>query len=349
MSLEVNVTTKECANPALNVPPECRDSGEDKDPIDLVVTPKSGFVEVSKTFQFSAILKYSDGSTEDVTAQADWTSMSTDLATVGDTEANGGLVTGKSAGISTILAEYQGLVDSAEVEVSALCEDKAVDAIMVMDRSGSMFLRDGPTLQRRIDRARNAAKKFLESLDFTQDKAALITYAGIGFRTRLRQPFDQTIGEATLDHGLTNDQASLEKTIDDHYFIHTPCLFPDSNEGPNERCLTGFGAALEQAHNELKSARHKTGPKKVIIFFTDGINTVPDPDPVPIANTIKNDNVTIIVVSFLVSTTVPGTTTGESIATSGRFFNVQDPEVLGKVFAKMPNTICVGYYGTYGY
>jgi len=68
----------------------------------LIVTPVpiTNAVFVGYTQQFSARLKYSDGSTSDVTNLVAWTSGTTPVATIGDT----GLVTGVSSGTSIISA-----------------------------------------------------------------------------------------------------------------------------------------------------------------------------------------------------------------------------------------------------
>lgn len=63
--------------------------------------------------QFTAIARFADGSIQDVTSQATWTSSNTDVATV----SGGGLVTGVAAGVVTISANYQNLKGSATFNI----------------------------------------------------------------------------------------------------------------------------------------------------------------------------------------------------------------------------------------
>jgi uncharacterized protein YjdB len=63
--------------------------------------------------QFTAMARFADGSIQDVTSQATWTSSNTDVATVSD----GGLVTGVAAGVVTISAKYQTLTGSARFNI----------------------------------------------------------------------------------------------------------------------------------------------------------------------------------------------------------------------------------------
>ena len=62
--------------------------------------------------QFTAMARFADGSIQDVTSQATWTSSNTDVATV-----DGGLVTGVAAGVVTISAKYQNLTGSATFNI----------------------------------------------------------------------------------------------------------------------------------------------------------------------------------------------------------------------------------------
>ena len=62
--------------------------------------------------QFTAMARFADGSIQDVTSQATWTSSNTDVATV-----DGGLVTGVAAGVVTISAKYQNLTGSAKFNI----------------------------------------------------------------------------------------------------------------------------------------------------------------------------------------------------------------------------------------
>jgi uncharacterized protein YjdB len=66
--------------------------------------------------QFTAMARFADGSIQDVTGQATWTSSNTGVATV----SGGGLVTGVAAGIVTISAKYQNLTGSVTFNIVGL-------------------------------------------------------------------------------------------------------------------------------------------------------------------------------------------------------------------------------------
>lgn len=76
------------------------------------------------TQQLTATLNMSDGSTQDVTASATWTSSDETVATV----STGGLVTGVAEGTATITATAQGQSDTCAVTVPApVAEGMTVD------------------------------------------------------------------------------------------------------------------------------------------------------------------------------------------------------------------------------
>lgn len=64
--------------------------------------------------QCTATLTYNDGTDEDVTNTASWSSSDTDVATVSD-----GLVTSVGEGSCVITAEHSGLSGTADVTVTA--------------------------------------------------------------------------------------------------------------------------------------------------------------------------------------------------------------------------------------
>ena len=87
------------------------------------VTPEEASIEVGETQQFTATATYSGGSTVDVTADADWASSNTGVATIDDA----GLATGVAAGTTGITATFEGTMsDPARLNVSVVLESIAV-------------------------------------------------------------------------------------------------------------------------------------------------------------------------------------------------------------------------------
>ena len=69
-------------------------------------------IDVGETVELTLEAEYSDGSTEDVTDDAMWSSSNADVATVVD-----GVITGQSPGTAQAIAEYSGRRVSAEFRV----------------------------------------------------------------------------------------------------------------------------------------------------------------------------------------------------------------------------------------
>ncbi|WP_342373760.1 Ig-like domain-containing protein [Myxococcus stipitatus] len=81
----------------------------------IQVTPATASVIVGATRQFSAQGKYADGTTEDVTARATWTSSDGTLATVSGTGLGTGVATG---GPVTVTATLAGISGTAQLSVT---------------------------------------------------------------------------------------------------------------------------------------------------------------------------------------------------------------------------------------
>jgi RHS repeat-associated protein/uncharacterized repeat protein (TIGR01451 family) len=78
------------------------------------VTPASASLAPAQTVQLTATAIYSDNSTQDVTAQAVWTTSATAVATVGTT----GFVTAVAEGTATITASFNGTSGLATITVA---------------------------------------------------------------------------------------------------------------------------------------------------------------------------------------------------------------------------------------
>src|SRR5262249_32774870 len=70
----------------------------------LVVTPANPSIDVASPSQFTATLQFSDGSTQDMTATAAWSSSDVTVATI----VPGGAAVGVAAGTATIQAAASG-------------------------------------------------------------------------------------------------------------------------------------------------------------------------------------------------------------------------------------------------
>ncbi len=71
----------------------------------IQISPKRGEVLEEESLQFTATAVLTDGSTEDITAEATWFVLDTDTATI-ESGSNPGLATGLAAGVTTVYVEY---------------------------------------------------------------------------------------------------------------------------------------------------------------------------------------------------------------------------------------------------
>ena len=81
----------------------------------LAVTPATATVAIGASQQFTAIATYGDGSSQDVSAKAAWTSATPAIASV---NASSGIAAGVTAGSSGISAAFGGKSASAQLTVS---------------------------------------------------------------------------------------------------------------------------------------------------------------------------------------------------------------------------------------
>lgn len=70
----------------------------------VAIAPSAVAVSTGKTLQLAAVATFSDGSTQDVTTQATWSSANTSTLTV----SSGGLITGVAPGNAAVSAQYDG-------------------------------------------------------------------------------------------------------------------------------------------------------------------------------------------------------------------------------------------------
>jgi len=81
----------------------------------ITVSPTTATIGKGQTQQFTATGSYNDGSQQNITATANWTSSNTSVATV-----SGGLATGVNTGTATIRAGLMGIGGTATLNVTAV-------------------------------------------------------------------------------------------------------------------------------------------------------------------------------------------------------------------------------------
>lgn len=85
--------------------------------VSIAVSPSTANIYLGSTQQFQAFATYSDGTTQEVTAVAVWSSSDTSIATVSNTGGSRGLVSTASTGTVTISATVNGVTGAATLTV----------------------------------------------------------------------------------------------------------------------------------------------------------------------------------------------------------------------------------------
>lgn len=82
------------------------------------VTPANPSIAKGTQQQFTATAVFSDATTQDVTADAAWTSDNTNVASISNADGSEGLASGTNAGSSTIRASYDGVAGTTTLTVT---------------------------------------------------------------------------------------------------------------------------------------------------------------------------------------------------------------------------------------
>jgi uncharacterized protein YjdB len=83
----------------------------------IVVTPVNSSITSGQKQQFQSTAHYADGTTQDVSATAHWSTSSAAIATINSGQNGGGLATGKAAGTATVTATLGGVSGSTTLTV----------------------------------------------------------------------------------------------------------------------------------------------------------------------------------------------------------------------------------------
>jgi hypothetical protein len=82
--------------------------------VSIEVSPNPASIPAGKTQQFTATGRYSDGSSKDITAKANWSSSAPDIAKINSS----GLATAKKTGDATIIARWRGVSGNSNLTVT---------------------------------------------------------------------------------------------------------------------------------------------------------------------------------------------------------------------------------------
>ena len=85
----------------------------------IAITPAAPTIASGTAIQFHATATYTDGSTQDITTLATWTSSAPGAATVSNAAGAQGLTTAIAPGTATITATYNSVTGTASITVTA--------------------------------------------------------------------------------------------------------------------------------------------------------------------------------------------------------------------------------------
>lgn len=231
-----------CADPAYAAahPGECLVAPR------LIVKPQYAIREVGKSVLYKAFL-WVNGTETEVTAT--WQVSNPSVAVIGTSSGN---ATGLLAGIVTVSATYGILNGFAQLEVIAAegCALEGNTFVLLIDNSESSSQPFSGTYSTRLAFAKEAARNFLATIDFTKDKAAVLSF--------------NSAGDTIAEEGAT--LATLQAAVD---AIAQTILSTDIQQG------------LEAAYNLTVTGR------RVIVLFSDGEHETGE-DPVDYAESIRS-------------------------------------------------------------
>lgn len=225
----------------------------------LILKPEYALVESGGTVQYRTFLR-TGGNEVELLQGLEYAIASVQVAVIHRTN---GLATGVAPGISTVSVEWQDKHAFAEIEVVNTCADVQTQFLLLFDDSKSSKAGFNGIYSSRLVYAKEAARQFVSTVNFSKDKVAVAKF-GVD-------------GAIVLD--LSQDQAAINSAIagiastDEH---------------------TDIASGLTAARDYLATTGTGT---KVIVLFSDGENNEGD-DPVSISNAWKNAGNIIVVVAL---------------------------------------------------
>jgi hypothetical protein len=167
--------------------------------LSIAVTPANGSVPAGDSLNFDAVGTYSDGSTQDLTSTATWSSSATDVATI----TSGGQATGLMIGTSFISATAGSVTGSANLTVTPAV------VVGLSVTPSTLFLSPGISFQMQ------AIATFSDGT--VQDLSGSVTWSvkksNIASVSRIGMVTAQQIGSTTISGQISGFTASASLTV----------------------------------------------------------------------------------------------------------------------------------------
>lgn len=302
--------------------------------VNLEIRPANAAVEVGFSWPFDAYAHYTDGSVDNVTLQALWSSSNVAIASVGETT---GVSTGVSPGTIVITAEFEGETATANLTVLHSCLDDPMEVCFAVERSESTgsTASGASRLQHIKDGLDLCAGGFVEGRDYL----SLVSFAGT---------FADQTEDVTTDQLLTTDFEDFSDKV---------AVLSPAGTG------SSVAEALSAAYTELTSSRHDAARRRAVVLIVDGAADVTNPGGDPsseaaaiaaataaadtIADTIKAAGIKLVVVGYAVREAHQAAL--GALATEGYDWFVSTADELKSTLSLLANSFCFadGYYYSY--
>lgn len=162
------------------------------------IQPPTATIAVAGTQQFRAIVTLTNGQTEDVTADATWTSSSTAIATINGS----GLATGVSAGVAIITASFDGFSASAKLTVTA-ANAPALKSIAVTPNPATVPAGQTVAFTAKGTFSDNSTQDLTTQVTWTSSNTKFATIAATGIATGVAS------GQLTITASMTSNGTAI--------------------------------------------------------------------------------------------------------------------------------------------
>jgi Mg-chelatase subunit ChlD len=180
-----------------------------------------------------------------------------------------------------------------------------LDIILAIDRSDSMVRNQNTgELVDKLDKAKQAAKGFVERINVPTDKVGIVSYS------------DYT----TVDYPLGTDKNEAKSAID----------------AIVSYAATDIAGATRKSGELLANSLPSRGP--VLVLLTDGVQTIPGGNPVAEANTAKLNGVYIITIGL--GNDVDETILRRMASSEGDYYFAPTSNQLDSIYQSISSKLC---------
>lgn len=225
----------------------------------LILKPGFAITQEGSTVQYKTFLR-TDGDEYEITTGLAYAVSDLGVAVI---TAGDGLATGVKEGTTTVSVTWQNLSATAQLDVVALCSNVANNFLILIDNSASSGAAFSSQYSSRLAYAKEAARRFAESVNFGKDKVGVAYFNEAGVVT-LAPSDNKTAVLAAI--------AAISGTM----------------------AKTNLASGLQSGMAALDVS---PAGRKILVLFSDGESNQ-GADPVPIADVWKQSTKTILVIGL---------------------------------------------------